>query len=102
MESRRFLITGGSHGIGAALVGRAREAGHDVVFTGRHDDTIAQITAKTGAFGLRADSSETSSTRQISPRRSWPHSTYLAAPAGVAVLGPATDRGSCALNVKRC
>ena len=56
MESRRFLITGGSQGIGAALVCRAREAGHEVVFTGRHEETIAQVTGTTGAFGLRADS----------------------------------------------
>ena len=57
MESRRFLITGGSQGIGAALVALAREAGHEVVFTGRHDKTIGQVAGETGAFGLRADSS---------------------------------------------
>ena len=57
MDQKRFLITGGSQGIGAALVTLAREAGHRVVFTGRHDDTIGQVVGETGAFGLRADSS---------------------------------------------
>ncbi len=55
MESRRFLITGGSQGIGAAVVAMARQAGHEVVFTGRHDDSIAQVAEATGAFGLKAD-----------------------------------------------
>ena len=33
MSSRRFLITGGSQGIGAALVAHARQQGHQVTFT---------------------------------------------------------------------
>jgi len=57
MDARRFLITGGSQGIGAALVALARGAGHQVVFTGRHEETISQVVADTGAFGLMADSS---------------------------------------------
>ena len=57
MDSRRFLITGGSQGIGAALVALARKAGDDVVFTGRHDESIVQVAGETGAFGLRADNS---------------------------------------------
>lgn len=55
MASTRFLITGGSQGIGAALVERAREAGHEVVFTGRNQKLIETLAAKTGAHGLRAD-----------------------------------------------
>ena len=55
MDARRFLITGGSQGIGAALVAAAREAGHTVVFTGRHDEPIGQVAAQTGAFGVKAD-----------------------------------------------
>ena len=57
MDQKRFLITGGSQGIGAALVALARQAGHAVVFTGRHDDTIGQVAVETGAFGLKADTS---------------------------------------------
>lgn len=55
MNSRRFLITGGSQGIGAALVERARRAGHQVVFTGRDARRIESVAAATGAWGLRAD-----------------------------------------------
>ena len=55
MDARRFLITGGSQGIGAALVAAAREAGDQVVFTGRDEGLIARVAADTGAHGLRAD-----------------------------------------------
>lgn len=55
MHSRRFLITGGSQGIGAALVSHARKAGHQVVFTGRNETHIKDIASQTGAHGIRAD-----------------------------------------------
>ncbi|MGQ0736898.1 MAG: SDR family oxidoreductase [Acidobacteriota bacterium] len=55
MQPRRFLITGGSQGIGAALVRQARAAGHAVVFTGRDESRIAATAASTTAHGLRAD-----------------------------------------------
>lgn len=55
MDRQRFLVTGGSQGIGAALVGLARREGHDVVFTGRDEARIAKTAAETGAHGLRAD-----------------------------------------------
>ena len=55
MSEQRVLITGGSQGIGAALVSRMRDAGHDVVFTGRNEDRIAAVAEKSGAVGLRAD-----------------------------------------------
>lgn len=55
MSEKRFLITGGSQGIGAALVEAARSAGNEVVFTGRNEDLIAEVTSQTGAHGLRAD-----------------------------------------------
>ena len=55
MERRRFLITGGSQGIGAALVTQARAAGHDVVFTGRNNSHIQSTASATGAHGIRAD-----------------------------------------------
>lgn len=53
--SRRFLITGGSQGIGAALVAKARAAGHAVVFTGRDPRAIEKVAVETGAFGFVAD-----------------------------------------------
>jgi 3-oxoacyl-[acyl-carrier protein] reductase len=55
MQPSRFLVTGGSQGIGAAIVGLARQAGHQVVFTGRKEDLIEDVARKTGAFGVRAD-----------------------------------------------
>lgn len=55
MSDRRFLITGGSQGIGAALVEGARKQGADVVFTGRNEELIAATAESTGAHGVRAD-----------------------------------------------
>jgi 3-oxoacyl-[acyl-carrier protein] reductase len=52
---RRFLVTGGSQGIGAAVVEQARQAGHQVVFTGRDDARVQEVARKTGAHGVRAD-----------------------------------------------
>ena len=45
MQAQRFLTTGGSQGIGAAIVGLAREAGHEVVFTGRNEDIAEMVMA---------------------------------------------------------
>jgi 3-oxoacyl-[acyl-carrier protein] reductase len=55
MTPSRFLVTGGSQGIGAAMVELARQAGHQVVFTGRKEDLIEAVAHKTGALGVRAD-----------------------------------------------
>ena len=55
MQTRRFLVTGGSQGIGAALVQQARQAGHHVVFTGRNDSHIQATVKHTGAHGIKAD-----------------------------------------------
>lgn len=55
MDPRRFLITGGSQGIGAAIVQHACKAGHQVVFTGRTDSHIQSTAKQTGAHGIRAD-----------------------------------------------
>jgi len=55
MAPARFLVTGGSQGIGAAIVDLARKAGHQVVFTARNPRLIEAIAQQTGAHGLRAD-----------------------------------------------
>ena len=55
MDKRRFLITGGSQGIGAAVVAAASSAGHDVVFTGRNQDLIDEDAGASDAHGVRAD-----------------------------------------------
>ena len=55
MTPRRLLITGGSQGIGAAVVEHARAAGHQVTFTGRDRARIETLAAATGAHGVVAD-----------------------------------------------
>ncbi|HUE87041.1 MAG TPA: SDR family NAD(P)-dependent oxidoreductase [Vicinamibacterales bacterium] len=55
MQPIRFLVTGGSQGIGAAIVELASKAGHQVVFTGRNPQLIEATAQKTGAHGLQAD-----------------------------------------------
>ena len=55
MPTQRFLVTGGSQGIGAAIVTQARKAGHHVVFTGRKEAEIKKVAADTGAHGISAD-----------------------------------------------
>ncbi len=55
MQTSRFLITGGTQGIGEALVRLARESHHHVVFTGRNADRVATIAGETGAHGECAD-----------------------------------------------
>ena len=55
MQARRFLVTGGSQGIGAAIVELARASGHHVVFTGRNERLIEAVAQKTGAHGVHAD-----------------------------------------------
>ena len=55
MQPSRFLVTGGSQGIGAAIVEQARKAGHQVVFTGRKKELIDATARRTGAVGLQAD-----------------------------------------------
>lgn len=55
MSQLRFLVTGGSQGIGAAVVDQARQAGHSVVFTGRDQGRIDEVAQRTGATGISAD-----------------------------------------------
>ena len=55
MQPARFLVTGGSQGIGAAIVTLARQSGHQVVFTGRNQELVDTVARTTGAHGMRAD-----------------------------------------------
>lgn len=55
MEKQRVLVTGGSQGIGGALVEAIRQRGHAVVFTGRDERRIEAVAQKTGAVGLKSD-----------------------------------------------
>jgi NAD(P)-dependent dehydrogenase (short-subunit alcohol dehydrogenase family) len=50
------VVTGGSRGIGAAVVRRLAAAGHDVVLSYRQDDeAAAAVCAETGGRAVRAD-----------------------------------------------
>jgi 3-oxoacyl-[acyl-carrier protein] reductase len=55
MTPQRFLVTGASQGIGAAVVALARTAGHQVVFTGRNAGRVQRVATETGALGVVAD-----------------------------------------------
>jgi 3-oxoacyl-[acyl-carrier protein] reductase len=75
MQPRRILVTGGSQGIGAALVQHARKAGHQVVFTGRNDAQIQSTAKETGAHGIKANVASDAETRAPSttPSRNGRH-----------------------------
>ena len=51
----RALVTGGTSGIGAAIVDRFRADGAAVVFTGRDETRGQEVAARTGASFVRAD-----------------------------------------------
>ena len=68
MQPSRFLITGGSQGIGAAIVEQARKAGHQVVFTGRNEELIEAMARKTGPSACRPTSRYLTRTREPSTR----------------------------------
>jgi NAD(P)-dependent dehydrogenase (short-subunit alcohol dehydrogenase family) len=51
----RALVTGGTSGIGAAIVDRFRADGASVVFTGREETRAQEVAARTGASFVRAD-----------------------------------------------
>ena len=70
MSEKRVLITGGSQGIGAALVARMRRAGQDVVFTGRNTGRVEAVAKREGAVGIRADvSSDDDNARTVATCR---------------------------------
>jgi NAD(P)-dependent dehydrogenase (short-subunit alcohol dehydrogenase family) len=51
----RALVSGGTSGIGAAIVERLVRDGASVAFTGRSDERGAEVAERTGAAFLRAD-----------------------------------------------
>ncbi|MGI8606793.1 MAG: SDR family NAD(P)-dependent oxidoreductase, partial [Gaiellaceae bacterium] len=51
----RALVTGGTSGIGAAIVDRFRADGAAVVFTGRDETRAQEVATRTGASFVRAD-----------------------------------------------
>jgi NAD(P)-dependent dehydrogenase (short-subunit alcohol dehydrogenase family) len=55
LESRHALITGGTSGIGRAIVERLRHEGMTVAFTGRDSGRGTEVAEATGATFLRCD-----------------------------------------------
>jgi NAD(P)-dependent dehydrogenase (short-subunit alcohol dehydrogenase family) len=53
--SRSALVTGGTGGIGSAIVRRLRTNGYDVVFCGRDEQRAAALEQETGAVFCKAD-----------------------------------------------
>jgi NAD(P)-dependent dehydrogenase (short-subunit alcohol dehydrogenase family) len=56
--SRTALVTGGTGGIGSAIVRRLRAHGDEVVFCGRDEERAALLERETGAVFCRADASD--------------------------------------------
>lgn len=62
---KRILITGGSRGIGRALVAAFCAEGHAVAFLYRTNDAAAaEVSAETGAIAIRADVSDPDEVRR--------------------------------------
>ncbi len=56
--SRTALVTGGTGGIGSAIVRRLRANGDEVVFCGRDEERAALLERETGAVFCRADAAD--------------------------------------------
>ncbi|GHH89223.1 hypothetical protein GCM10017771_38650 [Streptomyces capitiformicae] len=56
MEHRVVIVTGGGTGIGAACVRLLREAGHQVVASGRRPEPLRRLAEETGASPIRPTS----------------------------------------------
>jgi NAD(P)-dependent dehydrogenase (short-subunit alcohol dehydrogenase family) len=56
--SRSALVTGGTGGIGSAIVRRLRANGYDVVFCGRDEQRAAALERATGAVFSKADATD--------------------------------------------
>jgi NAD(P)-dependent dehydrogenase (short-subunit alcohol dehydrogenase family) len=61
LGATRALVTGGTSGIGAAIVERLRNEGAAVVFTGRDEARGSDVAARTGADFVRADARDRAS-----------------------------------------
>ena len=57
---KRALVTGGTSGIGEAIVARLAEEGAQVVFTGRDEARGARVASGTGSRFVRADARDAS------------------------------------------
>ena len=64
LENVRALVTGGTSGIGAAIVERLRSEGASIAFTGRSAERGAAVAARTGAAFVPADTRDPEAVRR--------------------------------------
>ena len=94
IKMKTALITGGSRGIGAAIVRALSEKGWRVAFCYRSSDAAAQqLSAETGAIPIRCDVTDSAQVREMvrTALRQLSHIDLLVNNAGVAWQGLLTD-----------
>ncbi|WP_329579355.1 SDR family oxidoreductase [Kitasatospora sp. NBC_01250] len=64
-DQRVVVVTGGGTGIGAATARLLREAGHQVVVSGRRAEPLERVAAETGALAYPADAAEPAAVRGL-------------------------------------
>lgn len=93
LERVRALVTGGTSGIGAAIVERLRSDGAEVVFTGRDERRGYDVAERTGGSFVRADARDPDHVR--ASVRAAVHALdgldALVANAGVIADGPLSE-----------
>ena len=64
----RALITGGTSGLGLALVEALQQAGAEVAFVARTEENVSAVARRTGAHGIALDVADKDSTHRIAMR----------------------------------
>lgn len=90
LDGKRALITGGSRGIGAAIVERCRADGAETIFTYAGSAEAARALAeRTGARAVQADSADRNAVKAVIEEAG--PLDILVANAGRYIMGPAVE-----------
>ena len=91
--SRSALVTGGTGGIGSAIVRRLRANGYEVVFCGRDEQRAAALERDTGAVFCQADSTDRAAcdASVAFALERLGHVNLFVANAGILVAGPLAE-----------
>ena len=91
--SRSALVTGGTGGIGSAIVRRLRANGYEVVFCGRDEQRAAALERDTGAVFCQADSTDRAAcdASVAFALQRLGHVNLFVANAGILVAGPLAE-----------
>ncbi len=65
LKKAKVIVTGGTSGIGYETVKLLKSHGAEVVFCGRNEQTVKQVTAELNAFGIEADVSKVDDVRKL-------------------------------------